>query len=248
VASVEPCPLRPDLPVPFPPAGQVSAAVRFAMTLLREPAFDRAHRRTLLLVTLAVALIVAGQVLLVGWLREPVTTLGVALAAYTVLRAAALRVVEHRQREFEPTWLAAQSALLRESRFEVVRCSVDRRSYDLTDPDAVRELLDRSDGDARVVIDFVHEPATLERVYRRLRDLAVQPAMRPGSPARIRFAGARYAVRPPGDTTYWQLGTPLVVTTAEPADPAAGRAGTGSTGRAVATPRAGARPPGTPSA
>ncbi|MGH3759374.1 hypothetical protein [Actinophytocola sp.] len=248
MASVDPSPLRPDLPVPLAPAGRLAAAVRFGLTLLREPVFDRAHRRTPRLLVLAVLLVLAGQVLSVGWLREPVTTLGVALAVYTALRVAALRVVEHRQREFEPTWLETQSAHLRHSRFEVVRFTVDGHGFDLTDPDAVRDLLDRTDGDAPVVIDFCHEPAALERVFRHLRDVTVLPTSRPGSPARVRFAAARYAPRPAGRTTYWQLGTPLVVTTARPAGPVARRAGTGSTGRVGAAPRAGARPPGTPSA
>jgi hypothetical protein len=248
VASVEPSPLRPDLPVPLPPAGRAAAALRFVLTTLREPAFDRAHHRTLRLVALALLLLVAGQVLLVGWLREPVTTVSVALMAYSALRTAALRVVEHRQRAFERTWLASLSARLRETRFEIVRCTVDGRAYDLTDPEAVRELRERWADDLPVRIDFVHEPATLERVHGRLRDVDVHPTMRPGSPARVRFADARYAVRPPGRTSYWQLGATMVVTTAGPTGPAARRAGTGSTGRVGAAPRAGARPPGTPSA
>lgn len=218
MARVEP--LRPDLPVPLPPADRSASAFRFALTLLREPAFDRANRRTTWLVVVAVVLIVAGQLVFVGWLREPVTTAGVALAAYTALRVAALRVVEHRQRAFEPAWLAARSADLRNGRFEVVRCTVDRRGYDLADPVAVRELLDRPDHDARVELDFVHEPATLERVYRKLRDVTVQAAKRAGSPATARFTEARYALRPGGTTSYWQLGTRVVITAAAPVDPA----------------------------
>ncbi len=168
-------------------------------------------------------LIVAGQLMSAG---EPVATLGVALAAYTAPRVAALRVVEHRQRAFEPVWLAARSAELRAVRFEVVRCTVDRRGYDLSDPAAVAELLERP-GDARVQPDFVHEPATLERVYRTLRDVSVQAARRAGSPATARFADARYALRPDGTTSYWQLGTRVVITAAAPAGSPA-RAGTSS--------------------
>jgi len=164
-------------------------------------------------------LIVAGQLLFVGWLREPVTTVGVALAAYTALRVAALRVVAHRQRAFEPTWLAARSAELRAGRFEVVRCTVDRRGYDLADPASVTELLERP-ADSRVELDFVHEPATLERVYRKLRDVTVRAARRAGSPATARFTEARYALRPDGTTSYWQLGIPVVITAAAPVDPA----------------------------
>jgi hypothetical protein len=224
-------PLRPDLPVPLPPADRWAAAVRFALTLLREPAFDRAHRRTVWLVVVAVVLIVAGQFLFVGWLREPVTTLGVALAAYTALRVAALRVVEHRQRAFAPAWLAARSAELRAGRFEVVRCTVDRRGYDLSDPAAVRDLLERP-GESRVQLDFVHEPATLERVYRKLRDVTVQAAKRAGSPATARFTEARYALRPGGTTSYWQLGTRVVITTAAPASSPA-RAAFGADGQSA---------------
>lgn len=226
MARVEP--LRPDLPVPLPPADRTASAFRFALTLLREPAFDRANRRTTWLLVVAVVVIVAGQLVFVGWLREPVTTAGVALAAYTALRVAALRVVEHRQRAFEPTWLAARSAELRDGRFEVVRCTVGRRGYDLADPAAVVELLERPE-DSRVELDFVHEPATLERVYRKLRDVTVQAAKRAGSPATARFTEARYALRPDGATSYWQLGTRVVITAAAPAGSPA-RAASGADG------------------
>lgn len=244
VACVEPGLLRPDLPVPLAPVRPVIAAARFGLTLLREPAFDRGHRLTRWLVAGAALFVVAGQLVAGGW---PATALGVALAAYSVLREAVLQIMEHAQRQFEPAWLAARSAQLRDGDFEVVRCTVNGQGCDLTDPDSVVDLVDNWDDDARVVLDFVHEPATLERVHRRLRDVTLRRALRPGSPARVRFTDARYLVRPRGVTSYWQLGPRLVVRTAGPADPAGERAGTGSTGRPGAARRAGARPPGTSS-
>ncbi|MBB4688566.1 hypothetical protein BJY18_006051 [Amycolatopsis jiangsuensis] len=243
--SAEPRALRPDLPVPLPPAPPAAAVVRFGLTLVREPAFERTHRLTVGLAVASVVLVVAGQLVPGGW---PVTVAGVVLAAYALVREAALRVLQHEQRAFEPAWLASRSARLRAGEFEVVRCLVEGRSRDLTDPAAVADLLAHGAGDARVVLDFLHEPATLERVHRRLRDVTLHPASSPGSPARVRFTDARYAVRPSGVRSYWRLGTPLVLRTAGPADPAAVRAGTGSTDRPGAAPPAGARPPGTSSA
>jgi hypothetical protein len=48
--------------MPLPPLEGVAAAIRRGLTVLREPTFARAHRQTLWLVAVAVALIVAGQV------------------------------------------------------------------------------------------------------------------------------------------------------------------------------------------
>jgi hypothetical protein len=230
-APSEPETLRPDLSMPLPPLEGVAAAIRRGLTVLREPTFARAHRQTRWLVAVAVALVVAGQVAVVGWLRGPVTAGGVVLAAYTALRVISLTACERRQYAFEPVWLAERSATLQTGHFEVVRLTVDGQMCDLADPDTVGELVRRTDGDVGVVLDFAYHPASLERVYRRLADLRFHPILRRGAPAQARFPQARYELQPSGHKTYWLLGEPVVLSVAGPADRGAARAGTGSADR-----------------
>jgi hypothetical protein len=213
------------------------------LTTIRQPTFTAARRQTLWWVSASVGLMVAGQFAVVGALREPVTVCGVVLAAYAAARHATLTAVERHQYAFEPVWLAQRSAGLRAAQLEVVRCVVGGRGYDLTDSAAVADLVSE-DPDTRVTLDLAYRSHALERAHRKLGDLEFRPLLRPGVPARARFPQAHYALRPCGTTTYWSLGEPVVLTVARPADPAARRAGTGSTGRPGATRRAGARPPG----
>ncbi|MEV7554764.1 hypothetical protein AB0N89_34550 [Amycolatopsis sp. NPDC089917] len=243
-APFEPGLLRPDLPIPLPPPSWGSVAVSRGLTMLREPAFARAHRVTLWLVTAAVALVALGQFVVVGAFRESFTVGGVVLAVYTAFRAMVLVAGERRQYAFEPVWLAERSELLREGVFEVMRLTVDGRIRDLTNPGDVRELLRRSDDDARVRLDFVYPVAGWERVYRRLGDLEFRPALRPGASAQVRFPQARYGLQPSGRRTYWLLGTPVVISVAAQAGHGAARAGTGSTDRPGAAHPDGGRRPG----
>jgi hypothetical protein len=236
--------LRPDLPVPLRPAG---AALRYGLALPRTPAFARAHRQTGWWVAAALVLIVAGQSVVVLDVRDLVTGTGVTLVVYATLRSVALRVLERRQYDFEAHWLTERSAELRTGTFEVVRCSVDDRVYDLTDPQAVRDVLHAAAG-SRVEVDFLNSSSRLEQVCRRMGEVTVRQALKPGAHARVRFTGARYGVDPSGERTYWQLGSRLTLTTSAPAGPATARAGTGSRARPGAAPRAGARRPGTTSA
>ncbi|MEV0698949.1 hypothetical protein AB0I53_13670 [Saccharopolyspora sp. NPDC050389] len=237
-------PLRPDLPVPLPPAGGVAAAMRYGLTALREPAFEAAHRRSSWLVLVSVVLVAAGQLVVVGSMRESVTSCGVALAAYTALRTATLMALQRQQYAFEPVWLAERSAALRAANFEVVRCGVGDRTYDLTDPDAVADLLRRPDAETTVLLDITYPPRALERAHRRLGDVDFVPMLRPGMRARARFLDARYEMLPSGSRTYWLLGGPVALTVAQPADPATPRAETGSTGRPDAVRRVDERPRG----
>src|SRR6266540_592076 len=142
VATGGPRPLRPDLPVPLLPTSAVGAAVRYGLTLLRAPAFGRARQQTMWWATAAVLLVVAGLLRIAPDIREIATIVGVTLALYAALRTIALRILERRQLVFESGWLAERSAELRARTFKVVRCTVNGHAYDLTDPNAVRELLD----------------------------------------------------------------------------------------------------------
>lgn len=240
--------LRPDLPVPLRPAGTAGAALRYGLALPRTPSFARAHRQTAWCVAAALVLLVAGQSVVAPDVRDAVTVAAVALVVYATLRSVALRVLELRQHGFESDWLTERSAELRTGSFEVVRCSVDDRVYDLTDPRAVRDVLDAAGAGSRVEVDFLSSSSKLEQVHRRMDEVTVKPVLRPGAVARVRFTGARYGVEPSGERTYWRLGTPLTLTTSAPADPVAARAGTGSRARPGAARRAGGRRRGTTSA
>ena len=231
VVASEPGALRSDLAVPLPPAGRVLGAVRHALTVLREPAFAQANRRTTWLAAGCLLVIAAGQFAVVGWLREPVTIVGVSVATYTALRVASLSVLQRQQRRFESAWLSERSAALRAGHFEIVRFAVDGRVVDLTDPDVVAELLRGQDSAARVAMDVASLPGAFERVSRAGGDVLFHTVLRPTAQPRARFPQARYGLRPSGTTTYWTLGQPVVVIVAPPADPAARRAGTGSTDR-----------------
>ncbi|HEX2133073.1 MAG TPA: hypothetical protein VHH15_16120 [Actinophytocola sp.] len=234
-------PLRPDLAIPL--AGNLPPVLR-GLFALREPAFDRARGRTGRVVVAAAVVLLAGQVAVVDGLREPVTALGVALAAWAAVRVVSLMILERRQLDFAPGWLADRSASLRTSEFEVVRLTADDRTYDLNDADSTAELLRRA-GDARLVLDFAYPPANLERTHRRMRDVHIHAVLRPGTPATVRFPDARYGLDPTGRRTFWLLGEPVLVTAAAPAGRAATRGGTGSRDRPGAAHPAGARPPGT---
>ncbi len=241
-SSGEAGPLRPDLAIPL--VGSPLPALRSLFTV-REPAFDRARRQTGWLVVAAAGLLLVGQVAVVDWLHGPVTSFGVALGVYAAARGVALTVLERRQREFAPAWLADRSASLRVSDFEIVRLTANDHAYDLTDAESTAELLRRADGDTRLVLDFAYPPANLGRAHLRMRDVRFQVVLRPGSPAKVRFPNARYGLDPTGRRTFWLLGAPAVVTAAAPTGPAAAHGGTGSTDRPRATRRAGARRPGT---
>jgi hypothetical protein len=222
--------LRPGLAVPLPSAGPVAAVAWHALTGLREPAFAHARRRTLWLVAISVTLVV-GQFALAGVVRDVAIVGGAALGTYAALRTAALTVLQRWQDRFEAGWLTGQSAALREAQFEVMRFAVGSRTYDLTDPGAVGELLRLDDDSARVMLEVKYSSLASERVYRRLCDAEFRPVLRHGAQSQALFPQARYGVQPSGTMTYWFLGAPVVISVAGPADPGAPRAGTGSKGR-----------------
>jgi hypothetical protein len=232
---------RPDLAIPL--VGH--PAVLRGLFAVREPAFDRARRATGWVVLAAAVLLLAGQVAVVDPLREPVTSLAVVLAAWAAARVVSLMVLERRQRDFAPGWLADRSASLRNSEFEIVRLTADDHAYDLNDAESTAELLRRSTEDARLVVEFAYPPANLERAHRRMGEVHVRAVLRAGARAKVRFPDARYGLDPTGRRTFWLLGGPAVVTVAAPAGRAAARGGTGSTDRPGAAHPPGARPPGT---
>lgn len=233
--------LRPDLPVPLRPAGMVGAMLRYVLALPHTPAFARAHRQTSGSVAAALLLLVVGQMGFALDVRDTATVAGVMLVVYTTLRSVALRVLEHGQHAFELIWLAERSATLRAGSFEVIRCTVDGRTYDLTEPESVQDVFGTARADSRVEVDFLSSVGKMEQAFRHMGEVTIRRVLRPGAPARVRFAEARYGVDPGGEQTYWQLGSQLTLTTSAPADPVTGRDGTGSRARSGGAPQADAR-------
>lgn len=228
--------LGPGLMIPLPPRSGVAAAFRDRVIGLCEPTFSSAHRGTTQWIAATVAVAFASQFVVAPALRWWAVAITATMAVYVAIRAVAVAVYEREQRQFEPAWLAEQSKLLQEHAFEVVRFTVwrewpvrsSRRTYDLTRPSDVDELLRRqvSEPTAQARVDFVHwsadvESDTLIHVVRDLRDFEVTPVRGTLIRPRIRFPHAWYASRPPeqkrdlgrpGLRTFWLLPSPLRLT------------------------------------
>ncbi|SDD35741.1 hypothetical protein [Actinokineospora iranica] len=229
---------RPDLAVPL--AARPTVLSR-AMAAPREPDFTMARHQTLVIALSSGALMLAAQTLVVDSARAPVIAAAVVLVLYALAREVYLLALERRQRAFEPDWLARRSETLRDSEFEVVRCVVGDRVYDLSDGEQAARLLASADADTRVEIDFTYPPAAIERASSRFGDIRFRP-IRAEAPPRARFPDARYGLQASGRKTFWRLGASVVVTIAAPAGRAATRAGTGRSARPGAARPVGGRP------
>jgi hypothetical protein len=152
----------------------------------------------------------------------------VVLALYGLVRLSYLQALERKQIEFERSWLADRTLVLRDSEFELVRFTLDGRSYDLGNADQVAQALNLAadtNGDAAVTLEFVHPPQCLERTRTVVDDIAFRPVA--GARPRVRFPNARYRPGASGQWISWQLSRPAVITVAAPAAHAATRGGTG---------------------
>jgi hypothetical protein len=209
--------LRPDLPIPLPPASQVGSVLRRTVAGLREPRFADAFR-AIRWDVLVIAVLVAGRFAIVGPLRPLVDVIAAVLAFGLLVRVIALSVLQRRQRLFEQRWLAVQSDVLRRTTFEVVRFGVRSApgDYDLTRPADVRDLLARQaeERSLPVRIDFAYSPTEIETVHLDLGDVTFVLADW-ARRSRVRFPDARYHGQPamgragwrrPSRTTFWVLG------------------------------------------
>ncbi|MFE9204824.1 hypothetical protein [Micromonospora sp. NPDC007230] len=173
------------------------------------------------------------------------TFASITLVGYTIVRAAALVVVERRQYGFEWRWLDDLSRLLRRHPFEVVAVRVQvaidetrstARAVDLTNPADVAWLLNQqaaatADVSSQVRIEFGYWETDgsgrgSDSVRRSLADLKIHPVGTPTSRARIRFPQARYVAVAgaagssdcwPGRVAHWSLVGPVQLTTAHAA-------------------------------
>ncbi len=209
--------LRPDLPIPLPPASPGGSVLRRTVAGLREPRFADAFR-AIRWDVLVIAVLVAGRFAIVGPLRPLVDVIAAVLAFGLLVRVTALSVLQRRQRLFEQRWLAVQSDVLRTTTFEVVRFGVRSvpGDYDLTRPADVRDLLARQaeERSLPVRIDFAYSPTEIETVHLDLGDVTFVLADW-ARRSRVRFPDARYHGQPamgragwrrPSRTTFWVLG------------------------------------------
>jgi hypothetical protein len=239
----EPESVRPDLPIPLTPLRGAVAAWARLLTGLRDPSFGQAYVLTAKWLSSAVLIILLSAFLVVPTMRPILVSAAGAMAVVVVLRLVVLRVFERRQHEFERVWLDAQSEVLRNRSFNVVRFTVrrevgertDRRVYDLTRPVEVDELLRRqavekvsgAPAAAEAAIDFAYSSATgepaIRQVRRQLADIDFVPLHRSLTTAYVNFPHARYRGQPhlskreqglPARRTFWLLPGMVRVTVA----------------------------------
>jgi hypothetical protein len=241
---------RPDLQVPlYPPGSRPAALARVLLVRLTMPRFAEArlaNRRGFALILLLWA---AAQFVVVPGIRPYVGWSAAALALWLSARVFALGRTEKRQRRYEQRWLAAQSAALRDTWFEVVRCTVQRRqgparrdesSYELARSDDVQELLARQASEresglsSTITVEFTfplpgRQYAALVAVHADLTDVDVVVGARRSRSGGVRFPEAAYHVEAsrerqggywPGRSTFWVLGPPVLHTVPPDGTPA----------------------------
>jgi hypothetical protein len=254
---------RPDLLVPLSPRHGLSLLVRRYLLGLHFPNFTRAYRVTLATAMAAAAVAVASLLVRSRW-QGAVLDCSALIGLYAIVRALALVVLERGQRDFERDWMAAQSEVLRGHMFEVLRFAVQdftddgegaRRTYDLTRPAEVRDLLQRQNRErasgrlSRATVEFTYPigdgALAVAEVHRELRELRFLEGRAGPGRAWIRFPGARYLARPgpgghPAQRTRWALSGPVMIAVSESA-----YGGAPGLARAPGVP-AGSREPGSP--
>lgn len=250
---------RPDLRIPLMPVSGPARAARRYFLGLRDAGFAGARRGV-------VAWAAAGCVFAVASIPAPspwqrvVGACSAAVGLYAIAKAQGLVVAARRQQVFEREWLAAQSERLRAHDFGVLRLTLTslaedggdpRRTYDLTSPADIRDLLRLRDEDetrarpvflASVEFAFLGDDGvySVADVHRDLREILFLPGQAGEGQAWIRFPEARYLPRPtpagrPARLTFWSLSGPVVLSVSDapqagPAQPAPPEAPTGSSG------------------
>jgi hypothetical protein len=229
--------LRSGLPIPQYPVRGLPALVRRHLLGRGGTAFARAYRITVACAAAECVLAVAGLALPPPWQRAAIIGSAV-LGLYVILRALALAVFERRQRTFEREWIAAQTEVLQRHAFDIVRFTVRDissvpylpRSYDLTRPADVRDLLQRQEREragqhwSQATVEFSYRAdrgtlamAEVQRDLAELRFLRGQAAV---GRASVRFPQAYYVGRlgqGPAERTYWTLSGDVMIAVSEPA-------------------------------
>lgn len=233
--------VRPDLRIPLVPLAGSAGAVRRYLLGLRNVNFVNARRVAVIWAAIGCALAALSVTLPSPW-RGGGAASSAAVGLYAIGRMLALAVAERRQRAFEQDWIAKRTQTLRAHAFDVLRFSVtnlaDRgqdtwRTYDLTSPAAVRELLSLRGQDQvrplpsfQTTVEFAYVGdggvLSVADVHRDLRELVLLPGQaRPGQ-ASVRFPEARYLPRPtnsgePAQATNWALSGAVVLAVSDEA-------------------------------
>lgn len=200
---------------------------RALLVRLRTPRFAEAQRATRRGFALILVLWAAAQSAVEPGARPYLGWTAAALALWLLARVFALGRTEKRQRQYEQRWLAGQTAALRDTWFEVVRCTVrprqgpgparcDESSYELASPDDVRELLARQASEreagrsSRITVEFrFPQPGrqyeALAAAHADLTDIEMVVSARRMRSGKVRFPeGAYHAETPPGrQGGYW---------------------------------------------
>lgn len=200
---------------------------RALLVRLRTPRFAEAQRATRRGFALILVLWAAAQFAAEPGARPYLRWTAAALTLWLLARVFALGRVEKRQRQYEQRWLAGQTAALRDTWFEVVRCTVRRRegpgrapsdesSYELASSDDVRELLARqasereSGRSSRVIVEFrFPQPGrqyeALAAAHADLTDIEVVASARQARSGKVRFPQAAYHAETPAGRQggYW---------------------------------------------
>jgi hypothetical protein len=202
--------LRPDLQVPlYPTDSRAAALARVLLLRLTAPRFAEAQRANRRGFALILVLLVAVQFVVAPGVRPYLRWVVAALALWLLARVFALGRTEKRQRHYEQRWLATQSAALRDTWFEVVRCTVQGRqgpgparrnesSYELARSDDVRDLLDRQAAEresgptSRITVEFGfplpgRQYSAVGAVYADLTDIELVVTA-----GRVRSGGVRF--------------------------------------------------------
>lgn len=230
VETYEPEFTRPDLFIPLYPVQGLSRFTRRRLFLVpNEHGFLYTYRVTLAAVIGAIAL-AAGSLGLPRPGQQAAADCAAVLGLYAAARVLALVIVERRQHAFEKEWLASQTEVLRRHAFEVLRCTVRGRHYDLARPADVLDL-QRQASDERTAVAFTYLTAdkslAIAEVHRDLRELTFLPGWTSSSRSFVRFPEARYLPRPrprlrPAWRTSWALDGPVLIALSEDSAAASG--------------------------
>jgi hypothetical protein len=230
VGKYEPEFTRPDLFIPLYPMQGLSRLTRRRLFLIpNESGFLSAHRVTAAAVIATIAL-AAASLSLPRAGQQAVANCAALLGLYAVARVVTLVTFERRQHAFETEWLASQTEVLRRHAFDVLRCTVRGRHYDLARPDDVRDL-QRQASDERTAVAFTYLGAdnslAIAEVHRDLRELMFLHGWASPGRAFVRFPQARYLPRPqprlrPAQRTSWALDGPVLIALSEDSAAASG--------------------------
>lgn len=227
--------VRPDLRVPLVPLPGSAGIARHYLLGLRGMNFANARRVAIAWAVTGCVLAALSIALPPTWQRDVAAASALA-GLFAIGRVLALTITERRQRAFEQDWISARTQALRAHSFDVLRFTVTdlanrgqgtQRTYDLTSPGAVRELLglrDQEEARSRPVLLATVEFAYLgdsgvlsvAEAHRDLRELVFLPAQAGSGRASVRFPEARYLPRPtrsgePAQTTNWALTGPVAL-------------------------------------